>query len=252
MGCFLSTIKAQNFKQKEKCSQITQKSHEDRLQQKTVRGYKISQSESPKNNTRSPGSEINASSSSKSVQNSNSKKSPKNNHSYLSLSSPKNRKSPNKIPISQELFSSTLDLDDEELPQKNSFQEVNDEEKPRHSVPNRPGTPALDAHGVSANPKYKEDTRKKYTTSTFTGIPPSTEGNGSIHNDNLAPIVTISVKPLPKIRLDLMPSPREEDEDTSSVDMSSPKTHRHHHHTKSKSHRSKGNRSSRHKHRKEL
>jgi len=71
--------------------------------------------------------------------------------------------------------------------------------------PERPSTPSIYekiSHQIDRTP-----TQAAFTTSTFEDFP---------GNDGIEAPATIEVKPLPKIRLDLMPAPREEDEFSES------------------------------------
>ena len=96
---------------------------------------------------------------------------------------------------------------------KVSIREVQEAESHRR-IKQRPGTPALDTHGMSLNPKYKKDNRKKYSSDKFANMPIIT--SEGIECENVKPSQeskNVTVKPLPKIRLSLMPSPLEKDEE---------------------------------------
>jgi len=76
--------------------------------------------------------------------------------------------------------------------------------KVKNQMPDRPATPSMrDSMKHQINEKKKKHT---YDTNKFEEIP--MVGNSRSPKVNS----TIEVKPLPKIRLDLMPAPREEDE----------------------------------------
>ena len=87
-------------------------------------------------------------------------------------------------------------------------------ESPEIVAAPRPETPCLNVQIPEANPAKRISSKLLPISDAgeFAAVDAPSTTNGCAKNDS----VLIEVKPLPKIRLALMPSPREEDEETSS------------------------------------
>ena len=99
-----------------------------------------------------------------------------------------------------------------------SFEDMlKEDSEPKFPV-DRPTTPT--AHLMHPDPdpgKRYRARQKEVKNDVFEGLP----GDGDDEQPKREPVM-IEVKPLPKIRLSLMPSPREEDEDADDDSSSSP------------------------------
>ena len=82
----------------------------------------------------------------------------------------------------------------------------------------RPETPSINAMVPEADPSKRVSVKAVADAATISDANELVDENTSKKKDPLL----IEVKPLPKIRLSLMPSPREEDEDIGSADSLSP------------------------------